>query len=346
MLSLNYAILHIVTQPTAPTRESWVIKECMRLCRHFGISYWVDEAANMWVNASGPHDLKNVKIVLVTHVDHPGIALDSFHKEKDTMIGVGRWLGGGPKHLKGAAVHVFSDSKYRVTVGGIIVDDQLVGDDRRVKVELLGLTPSDDTDNVLKSFGPWGAHLTYPEVPSGIADAGENWITKSADDLIGVAAMISAFKDIKDKKMVGLLSTSEEIGLRGASAEAKRHLVDPSKVSIISVDFTRAVDDLARGKGPIVRYRDKHTKFDDKVIHLIEEAASQLPSSFQKQHHSKGTTDSTAFKRHNFKVGGIAVVVDNYHNESLSGKPAPEIVSMRDVEALVQLLFSIQHLIQ
>src|SRR5208282_4085199 len=110
----------ILCQLNAPEREFRIEKYLVDFCKKQKIPHLRDDQGNIWVNAKSEEQIQDAKILLVSHLDHPGIRIDSFHEEGDHLLAKGVWLGGGPMDVEGARVWVFGAGPKDVVPGKII----------------------------------------------------------------------------------------------------------------------------------------------------------------------------------------------------------------------------------
>src|SRR5438045_656859 len=85
----------ILTQPTAPFRESWVKRACLSYCYDLGLPVWEDAVGNLWVGARSAAEARKSSLVFVAHLDHPGIVIKKFTQSRGKIYAQGKWLGGG-----------------------------------------------------------------------------------------------------------------------------------------------------------------------------------------------------------------------------------------------------------
>ncbi|MEW6057886.1 MAG: hypothetical protein AB1540_14860 [Bdellovibrionota bacterium] len=347
-------IKNILSQPTAPFRESWVKQACLHFCSQAGLPVFEDEIGNLWVGAEHANHLKSARVVFVAHLDHPGIVIEQFYRKQSAIYAAGKWLGGGPMDIRSFPVKIFSD------VNGLMLLDGKVeshtkgprGPDRvKIKIEQTLLADTACTPEGLRQLGPWGACLWYGHqgVETGVSKQKELWVTKAADDLIGVCALLKAFENAGHPPgVVMLLSRAEESGFHGTLAVLEKGLIQPKKTLMVSIETSSQLPGAELGKGPVVRLGDRATVFDPAFVYWVQERATELSKKkkafrFQRKLMDGGTCEATAFNCYGFKVAGISTPLQNYHNLSKSGKPMPEAVHTRDVEQLVLLL---THLMQ
>jgi putative aminopeptidase FrvX len=362
---LNSALEQVLTQPTAPFRESWVKKACLGFCRENRLPVCEDDVGNLWVNGSPAKAKKDTSLLFVAHLDHPGILIDRFTQSRTRngrILAQGKWLGGGPFDIDGCDVKIFSDVNALVVLDGIILKHS--NGDRgpdRVWIEIKPsiLAQATCTSEGLRNLGPWGACLWYRKqnVAAGIKkvvgrDKRHYWLTKAADDLVGACALLTAMVESRMPKNVSLLLTrAEESGFHGTLHVLQSKILNPEKTKMISVETSAELPGAEVGNGPVVRLGDRSTLFDPLFVQWIQEQATAWRASnknfkFQRRVMDGGSCEATAFNCYGFKVAGLSTPLVNYHNISSlqgllagqNGKPLPEAVSADDVEYLKELL--------
>jgi endoglucanase len=340
----------ILTQPTAPFRESWVKRACLSHCEELGLPVHEDRYGNYWVGAATEAQARRASLVFVAHLDHPGIVIHKFLRRGRKIFAEGDWLGGGPMDIRNFPVKVFSD------VNGLMVFDGVVSrhtagprGPQHVTIEIkpTPLALAATTPAGLRSLGPWGACLWYSKhgVPAGVAIKGNQIVTKAADDLIGVCALIAGLARAgKPKGVVALLTRAEESGFHGSLDVLERKLLNPKKTLMISIETSSQLPGAVLGNGPVVRLGDRATVFSPALVSWVQAQAEELARShpktfrFQRRVMDGGTCEATAFNCFDFRVAGISTPLHNYHNMTKHGRPEPEAVNVSDVEALAMLV--------
>jgi putative aminopeptidase FrvX len=172
-------------------------------------------------------------------------------------------------------------------------------------------------------------------------EAGQRIIAKSLDDRIGVAILIETLRTLKrtPHEVAFVFSVQEEVGLRGAGTAAFG--VD-AEVGL-AVDVTRTGDtphglkmEVALGEGPAIKVRDSGMLSDPRVKDLLLLRAQEAKIKTQLEVLDGGTTDAASMQiaRGGLPVGCISIPTRHLHTPS-------EMVDMRDVQAIVQLLVEV-----
>ena len=329
----------LLSQPTSPGRESWVQQEVHRLTTYHSIASFQDGFGNIWLNAASFNDVKAADMVLSSHMDHPGLSVNSFFEDSRLVHADCKWLGGGPKLNVGQKVKLFSNVAYSLVLNGSIVTSSIKdGNPDNVLVEIEGI--QNITPEFLHSFGPWGGYLVYPNKPESIAKTSSTVSAHALDDLAGAAIIISALQSVGHTHVVGLLTRSEESGLVGAHQEASSKILKQG-CKIVTVEAAKATDDVSFGSGVVIRKGDVEAAYDLDLYKELVSIAKQSKCNYQAQRKAKGATDAAAFKHARVKIGGIGAIVKNYHDEVGLAKLAPEKMSTKDVEAMHALVVKI-----
>jgi putative aminopeptidase FrvX len=165
--------------------------------------------------------------------------------------------------------------------------------------------------------------------------------SRACDDLIGCAAIVATLHELErtDARAAldALFTRGEEVGFAGAIALARSGTLS-RRTQVISIECSSEKGGLCKmGDGVIVRVGDRTSIFDPAITaHLCDLAAQhQIPA--QRCLMSGGTCEATAFQLYGYACGALCVALGNYHNCGPRNRIAPEMVSVRDVRALVQL---------
>lgn len=339
-MQLTSIIEKILSQPTAPFRETWVYAALEEICRQNKLRYVYDDFGNLWVGAKSVAALKKSKLVFVAHTDHPGFVILSSKIHKGKTLLRTQWLGGGPTDLKDHAVEVFSTYENRIRIPGSItkVTQGKRGADK-VEIEL---------DMPLKVDSSFGSCLQYKDAPCGVALSSKKfWMSKAIDDLMGASCMLHAYlKSSKPASVALLFSRAEESGFHGALYALEKGLLSPAVAKMISVESSAFRPKAMPGDGPIVRLGDFTSTFHPVMIQWMKGEAAALQKrdrsfQFQKQLMDGGSCEATAFQCFGFQVGGISIPLVNYHNIDSAKKltrPQVEMVSQQDCENTSKLI--------
>lgn len=370
---LERTIHEILSQPTAPFRESWVLQACRAYCLRNKLSFFEDSFGNLWVGPSSQAQAKKSKLVFVAHLDHPGIVLKKFFKRGKKLFAEGTWLGGGPLDIRNQDVLLFSHSDACAVVNGRVVSHTkkgMRGPDAVTmevkadevfswlgKSQILGKQQSRTLLEALcsgkgfETLGPWGACLWYKKhsVSEGVRKHGPYWETKAADDLIGVCALLESLRVSKAKGVALLLTRAEESGFHGALDVLRHKRLNPKHTRIVSIETSATLPGALLGNGPVVRLGDRSTVFSPALVYWVQSSAAALAKknkrfSYQRRVMDGGSCEATAFNCYGFEVAGLSTPLLNYHNipwhkkGAARNKPEPEAVNRADVDALMELV--------
>jgi putative aminopeptidase FrvX len=345
-------LFELLSCPTAPFRESHVVRTIRAFLETEKIAYFRDPIGNLVVGAeSKEHYLEKVEAsraeplrLFIAHMDHPG-----FHGEKwlDKKTLAVNWLGGTPrKFLNGARVWINTPSgdcgqgvikKAKLNSHGTALETSCV------EIKQWSTDLSESPVDAKEIFGGFSFRSPVWESKGMI-------YTKAADDLVGVFAILSLAKQFKRKNLpfLGLLSRAEEVGFVGTIGHLELGWLEPNQhsVMVVSLETSRTLPGALIGKGPIVRLGDRATPFDPGGVQILTEIAQKkLPGKFQRRIMDGGTCEATAALVFGFKAIGISVPLGNYHNQSFEGGPdsrgewgpSPEHVHWEDLQGMMVL---------
>ena len=364
MISINKTLLtDLLSQPTAPFKEGYVLSFITKILDQHQIPYFLDSHQNIVLGASSLKEyqklLRSQKesplLVFVAHMDHPGFHGSQWVSNQLLQV---KWLGGTPtEHLQGAHVWLQTEhSSPTPWVGsGRIIKSHLSATGRSIEKALLELS------------APMSFKVKASSVMGGFQFRSPVWCeedliyTHAADDLVGCFSILTLALQYLSQKprsgkirkktspaFLGLLTRAEEVGFVGALAHLEQgHLTQAQrKVIFVSLETSRTLPGAEIGKGPIVRLGDRLTVFDSGALRgLIETAEKHLPGKFQKRIMDGGSCEATASTAYGIPSMGISIPLGNYHNQSLQGGadasapggPAPEFVDLKDIQGMITL---------
>lgn len=338
----------VLTQPTAPFRESWVKRAILSFCKERGLPVYEDEIGNLWAGARSFAEARRASLVFVAHLDHPGMVVTGFRQRAGRILARAIWLGGGPMDIRNHEVKIFSDVNALTVLDGVVLSHNCGPrgpKDVELEIKPSGLGRAACTPQGLKALGPWGACLWYRKqgVPAGVAQRHGLCISKAADDLVGACALLEALtRSDAPRGVVALLTRAEESGFHGTIAVLKKGWLDPARTLMVSVETSAQLPSAAAGRGPVVRLGDRATVFSSAFVYWVQEQAALLAArgegfQYQRQVMDGGTCEATPFNCHGFQVAGISTPLLNYHNIAPNGRAEPEAVALSDVEGVVSL---------
>lgn len=348
MLKHESILKKILSQPTAPFREHWVIEALESILKEHKVPFFRDPSQNLIVGAPNLKALKKLTKtksaeplrIAIAHMDHPG-----FHATKwlDDSRFEFQWHGGSPfEHLVGAKVWLRDDEN---EIGSGVIESVTLHSHGRsidkgvVKVENLKTKSQ-------KLYGGFVFREPYWIEDSKI-------YTQVADDLIGCFAIVSTFLSSKKKTpFIGLITRAEEVGFIGAIAHFELGLYKKAKrpVVAISLETSRQLPNAEIGKGPIVRLGDRKSVFHSAYTNLLSELAQKLlPGKHQRRIMDGGSCEGTAATSYGIPTIAMSIPLGNYHNQSLEGGPdaappngpAPEFVAIEDIAGMQTLLLAL-----
>src|SRR5512133_296774 len=191
----------LLRRPTAPYHEHAVRGEIERFCEEQGLEHERDRFGNLYVRTWGRSRTR--PLVLAAHMDHPGFEV---LKQVETRRWLARFRGSVPESYfrRGVGVRLIPGS------GKARLGRRVPGGEKTFELVAYrdgGATPE---------FAVWDL-VEY-------ALRGGRIYARGCDDVIGVAAVLTALVELKRRRanvrVVGLLSRAEEVGFHGALAAA------------------------------------------------------------------------------------------------------------------------------
>lgn len=337
----------IVSQPTAPFREHRVAAVVKRALEEARVPFFEDPAGNIVVGV--PSRAAYARLVreksrepvrlYMAHMDHPGFHGLSWIAADRLKV---RWHGASPvKRLIGAPVWIAIAGKSEV--GGRVAAVKLAKSGRGIDTAEIRIDSAPLPRPAAKTtFG--GFRFRSP-----VWTTGNRMFTRSADDLVGVFAIVATAialfsRQRKDPRppFIGLLTRAEEVGFIGAIGHFEQGWLARAErpVVCISLETSRALPGAEIGQGPVVRLGDRQTVFTPGETAILSSIAEKtLGRARQRRIMDAGTCEAAAALAFGFPAVGISVPLGNYHNQSIEGGPdsrgpggpAPEFVDLRDV---------------
>jgi len=346
-------LTHLLSQPTAPFRESHILRVAAEVLDAAGVPWFTDAVGNIVVGAHSRTDyrrcLKDASAreplrLFIAHMDHPGFHGVRWLSSKRFAVA---WHGGSPtRGVNGARVWVADRNGYRVT--GRLARTDLAKTGWSIKRAEVTLDhPLEPRPSARDLFGGFG-------FKAPVWRSGKLLYTKAADDLVGVFAILSTAIDLfrRGKRggppFMGLLTRGEEVGFVGAVSHFELGWLKNAHRSVIcvSLETSRTLAGAIVGKGPVVRLGDRRTVFDPDGLRVLSELAEEvLPGKHQRRIMDGGACEATAATAYGIPAIGLSVPLGNYHNQNLEGGPqtrrhggaAPEFVDVRDIDGLLKL---------
>ncbi|HEY7565533.1 MAG TPA: M20/M25/M40 family metallo-hydrolase [Acidimicrobiia bacterium] len=308
---------------TASGKEAQVVAWVRKWAERRGHQILTDEAGNLLLKSVGRGGRRR-PIVAVAHMDHPALVVrDGGHRLVEAE------LRGGvhPPYVESAVV-VAGATKGRV-----------VGYEPGPGLASIQFSAPVQTGAVARWF--------FPAARLGRRNGKLHG--RACDDLAGVAAALSAFDTVSTQGLrhfAVLLTRAEEVGFIGAIAACRLGTL-PDDAQILSIECSRASAEAPVGLGPVVRVGDASSAFSPELTNHLSAVARDSGVGYQRKLMSGGSCEATAFAAFGYEASGLCLPLGNYHNmvdpdRVLAGKRkarlAPEVISLRDYHALVDLL--------
>ncbi|MBM3286747.1 MAG: M28 family peptidase [Candidatus Eisenbacteria bacterium] len=292
----------LTSAPTVSYREHEVMARIRTELDRVGIPYASDRWGNLIARYRGPRP-RGRPVAFTAHMDHPGLVVTASRGD----LAVADWYGGvQPKYFAGARVRVETSEG---PVRGRVLSCQLAPTGRVSSVRLRLARPVP-----VGSVGGWDLVPFRLDGP---------WLkTKSADDLLGCAAVLSLMRDLSAQRppitVYGVFTRAEEVGLFGASALAQDRAL-PQETAVIVIETSKQLPCGQLGKGVIVRVGDRRSVFHPTICHILRDSAELLRKSLRGFEYQRclmdgGFCEATPFQAFGYAAGGLALALGNYHN--------------------------------
>ncbi len=169
-------------------------------------------------------------------------------------------------------------------------------------------------------------------------DLGNKIVAKAMDDRIGIAILIEILKKSNSgpNEIVGVFTTQEEVGTRGAAGAAFGVHPDIG----IAIDVTITGDtpnanlmEVGLGKGPAIKIKDSGMISDPILVKWMVNTATQAKIPFQREILAGGWTDARAIQisRGGVPAGCISIPCRYVHSPS-------EMIDINDVKNAIKLV--------
>ncbi len=325
-------IIQKLTEISAPSgRERVVHNAILEELDGYIDGFRFDPVGNLivWKNGSAT-DRK--KILLDAHADEIGLVITRI--DDKGFLRVDPVGGLDPVRLLGARVC------WGNRIGIIDVEQETIADYRKNIKEL-------NYDLIYADIGCNSREEALQHVHVGqfgtycapFVDLGERMVAKSMDDRIGCAIIVQVFKEIGESvnDLYGVFAVQEEVGLVGSQVAG----FDIHPDIAIALDVTGCSDtpkgfkrmDLALGKGPAIKVKDRASISDEKVVDLLVQTADDHHIPYQMEVLIFGGTDAYGYQitGSGIKAGTLSIVTRYVHSPN-------EMVDYSDVLHAVQLL--------
>ena len=311
----------IVGQPAVPLVEHLPLAAVERLADAAGLPTRRDAVGNLLVGAG-------TDLVLVAHLDHPGFAVESVGGRLVRLsfrggVRAGVAVAGAPVvlHRPGVADPVGRALLHTVDER----DGRLAG----------------AVAEVVDGEAPEGGFAVWDVTPYEVADG--RLTARACDDLVGVAAGLTALAGAGGGRASLLCSRAEEVGWFGA-LEAVRLGTIPPEAAVLSLECSPMLPHAPQGGGVIVRVGDRRSTFDPGLNDVLWQRAREAGIAAQRRLMDGGSCEATVFCARGLRASGLAVALAGYHNQPddpASAGPVAESVLVVDLEAEVALLQSL-----
>lgn len=303
--------------PAVAYHEDWVAQAIVQFCDESGLGWRADEFGNLYVSVVTDDALR--PLVLAAHMDHPGFVLG---RGAD-----GGWTaefrgGVGERYFQPGIPLLAMPGHHPLRLG------QRMGEALRFTIEGASFTEG--------AFAVWDL-----EEFSCSEDRIQG---RACDDLIGVAAALSALVEAKSERvnLTALLSRAEEVGFHGALAAASAGEL-PEGSLVVSLETSRELPPVKMGEGVILRVGDRASIFGSAPGRYFAEIAGEMAKRepafrFQRALMSGGTCEATAYQEFGYESAALCVALGNYHNCGPDGRIEAEFVSLKDCLDMVRLL--------
>lgn len=348
----NELLFDILSEPTAPFRESHVVRTIERLLSEAGVPHFQDPVGNILIGIGSKKEYAALLAsrssepvrVFIAHMDHPGFHGVRWRSNRALEV---KWLGGTPrKFLNGARVWLADSGAFRAE--GTLKEAKLLPNGAALQSGVIRFKTAVDGMKASELFG--GFKFRAP-----VWRKGDLLYTKAADDLVGATVLSSLGMELaktrrrskgsKGPAFIGLLTRAEEVGFIGAIGHFELGWIQKAKrpVLCVSLETSRALPGAEIGKGPVVRLGDRATTFHPGSLNIFSGLARKvLPDRHQRRIMDGGTCEGTVSTAYGFPTVGISIPLGNYHNQSFEGGPdsrgplgpAPEFVHLKDINGM------------
>ena len=286
-----------------------------------------DALGNLIVEKFGTDE--DAKTIMVSaHMDHIGLIVSNI--EDNGFLRVGAVGGISPEYVRGRKM-VFQDG-----LPGIVVLEPNVKNKTRQDLSDLFVDIGAESREEAEKLVSVGDMCVYAP---DFTYLGKNRVASPAmDDRCACAllAELLMYADNQKNHIVGVFSTQEEVGLRGATVAA--YSVEPDIG--LALDVTAWGDTpetklpaVKLGQGPAVKIMDRSMIATPSVREKLFEAAQAAGVSVQREVLAFGGTDGGAIQlsRAGVPTGTLSIPCRYVHS-------ANEVIDMRDMEGALKIL--------
>ncbi|MCH7701500.1 MAG: M20/M25/M40 family metallo-hydrolase [Planctomycetes bacterium] len=322
-------LVDLLSLPTAPFCEGYVIDYLRRFCEKRRLSFDTDQAGNVLIHLRrGPKRYRH-PVCFAGHLDHPGFVADKMIGPRKLRA---RWLGGvHAEYFVGSRVRFFDHGDW---IRGTVRSISPPARKKRRPVE----TATIDIAAPVSPHSPGMWDFPDPTIKGNCIYA------RACDDVAGVAAMLSCIDRLRRKKNAEayfLFTRAEEVGFVGAISAARDRTI-PDQCVVVAVETSSQLPAARIGDGPILRVGDKSSVFTPSATAYCNRVAKELAETdkhfiYQRKLMDGGTCESTAYCQFGYDATGLCIALGNYHNmDTKRRRIAPEFIDLTDYENLVR----------
>ncbi len=332
MYEFEPLLISMVSTPTTSFHEHGVMKVISAECEKYGFTLKPDQFGNLLLHYRKGQP--KTSFAFVSHMDHPGLEIENAIDGKPGLYKAA-FLGGLPMPKPWFA----GETPMVMHGGGPPVKATVI--DYASEADGVKLTVKSSAELNKGMFGV----LDLPDYER----SGDNAVTRAADDLAGCATILYAFEQVAklhlEADMYCLFTRAEEVGLVGATLAAQHKLL-PEHTIVVSVETSRSLPGATIGDGPAIRVGDRRSTFTNAAERYLRDARDRLQSrtpavKIQRQLMSGGTCEATSFQAFGYQTTGLAIPLGNYHNVSPENTPAPEYISLSDVQSCIEIIIEV-----
>ncbi len=277
-----------------------------------------DRLRNLFLN-KGPVRKDKPKVMLDAHSDEVGFMIQSINSNGTLkFIPLGGW---NPQTIGAHAVKIRNTNGEWIR--GIVASKPthfLTPEERKIPVSIsrmvidVGATSKKE---VMENFDISIGAPVVPEVQFTFDKKNDLIIGKAFDDRLGCAALLMVIKDLivkdLDVDVFGVLSTQEELGLRGVKVSVSKTKPDiaialegtPADDTFNSSDFIQA----GLKKGPQIRHMDSSVLCNPRFVKFATDIAKKNNLTFQEAVRSSGGNNAAVITLHDRGIPTIVLGV-------------------------------------
>ncbi len=285
------------------------------------------------------------RVMLAGHMDEIGFMVKQITKEGFIkFLNLGGWFD---QVLLGQRVLVKTRNGDVLGVIGAKPPHLLTPEDRSKVVTRkdMYIDVGASSEDEVKELGIQVGDPVVPRADFVTLANGKTYMSKGFDDRVGVALIVSALQELKDKPhpntVYGAATVMEEVGLRGATTSVEA--VQPDVAIILESDIAGDVPGIKPeesaiklGGGPTVLVYDARMIPNLKLRDLVLDVAKEIGVNMQLSSIEGGATDGGVI--HLFKTGVptvvLAIPARHIHSDS-------SIIHRKDYDDAVKLLVAL-----